>query len=489
MPNLTALTLLFLVTLAQSCSVNETYAYYVKAVLENKDNTQEKTEYVSNIAKWSNLDNSYLFDDYFENNEGYITTSSFFLKFNVKGFTWKLAFVIYDGFYIDKNVAYINFVNMNFPYSITFTDETNGTIFFSDVGLTTVYNDDSGPHISSLIGNLSLFLVEKSTLKPPKAIDKDHLSKYTYQFMFMDHSSSFSFTTPFFYETYPVSTLNKLIIVLGAVFYLILGLCSRYKPSRRSDISIGALACLYLYPFYLLSFLLVWFTRQEFSWAVMTWFIPFAIAIFCDILKNTLSIFNHPQFTSNYRFGIVLAFILSFTFALVPLVGFIIPSLFLLPQVLHKFQEKRQNVWYKSLTMFEVGHWTCMSLWILYVKLYPGNIFLLSPQPLIVGIFFGIIFIQLLMIAYVKFFIPGKQIFKYTFIEEDPTRINQLLLDQCSICLNNLKTEEGNENGDKLYRTPCGHTFHSECLLEWSEKKLVCPYCRKNLPDLVYPIN
>jgi len=489
MPSLTTFILLFLITLAQASNINETFAYYVKAVLENKDKTPENTEYVSDIATWSNLDNSYLFDDYFENNEGYMTTSSVFFKFSDKGFTWKLAFVIYDGFYIDQKVAYINFVSMNFPYSISSTDETNGTIFLSDVGMSSVYNDHSGPHISSLIGNLSLFLVEKSTLKPPKTIDKNHLSKYTYQFMFMDHSSTFSFTTPFFYETYPVSTLNKAIVIVGAVLYVILVFCSRYKTVRRRDISMGALSCLYVYPFYLLSFLVVWFTQQDFSWAVMTWFIPIAVAILCDILKNTILIFNHPQFTSNYRFGIIVAFILSFTFALLPMVGFIVPSLFLLPQVLYKFQEKRRNVWYKSLTMFEVGHWTCMSLWILYIKLYPDNIFLLSPEPLVVGIFFGIIFIQLLMIAYIKFFIPGKQIFKYTFIEEDPARMSQLLLDQCAICLNSLKTEQVQDPNEKLYRTPCGHTFHSECLLEWSEKKLVCPYCRKDLPDLIYPIN
>ncbi|RZJ99290.1 MAG: hypothetical protein EOO43_27020 [Flavobacterium sp.] len=61
--------------------------------------------------------------------------------------------------------------------------------------------------------------------------------------------------------------------------------------------------------------------------------------------------------------------------------------------------------------------------------------------------------------------------------------------DECAICLNSLKTEGATEEIDKLYKTPCGHTFHSECLVEWGEKKLVCPYCRKELPDLVYPLN
>lgn len=152
------------------------------------------------------------------------------------------------------------------------------------------------------------------------------------------------------------------------------------KPDKRTEVSFGALACLYLYPFYLLSFIVIWFNQQNFLWETLTWFIPFGLAIFADIIKNSVLLINHRQCSPNYSstitkrpennpfsclgFGIIFAFILSFAFVYIPCVGILAPSFFLLPQILFKFREKRTNVWYRSLTMFEIGNWTCMSMWI-----------------------------------------------------------------------------------------------------------------------------
>ncbi len=54
--------------------------------------------------------------------------------------------------------------------------------------------------------------------------------------------------------------------------------------------------------------------------------------------------------------------------------------------------------------------------------------------------------------------------------------------DDCAICYDTLKTE----TEDKLYKTPCGHLFHAECLREWGGKKAECPLCRQALPDFNY---
>lgn len=35
-----------------------------------------------------------------------------------------------------------------------------------------------------------------------------------------------------------------------------------------------------------------------------------------------------------------------------------------------------------------------------------------------------------------------------------------------------------------VYRTPCGHLYHEECLKSWVQVKLECPSCRQKLPPL-----
>ena len=40
----------------------------------------------------------------------------------------------------------------------------------------------------------------------------------------------------------------------------------------------------------------------------------------------------------------------------------------------------------------------------------------------------------------------------------------------CSICL-----EKFNNNSINI---PCGHNFHSKCILNWFDKDLSCPICR-----------
>jgi len=62
-----------------------------------------------------------------------------------------------------------------------------------------------------------------------------------------------------------------------------------------------------------------------------------------------------------------------------------------------------------------------------------------------------------------------KQQFKHATLREN-------LVDDCSICLNNLKKE------DKVLILKCNHLYHSECLLEWFNKdNNNCPLCREIL--------
>ena len=37
---------------------------------------------------------------------------------------------------------------------------------------------------------------------------------------------------------------------------------------------------------------------------------------------------------------------------------------------------------------------------------------------------------------------------------------------------------------DFFMKTPCNHSFHNKCLINWMSIKMECPTCRKNLPIL-----
>ena len=45
----------------------------------------------------------------------------------------------------------------------------------------------------------------------------------------------------------------------------------------------------------------------------------------------------------------------------------------------------------------------------------------------------------------------------------------------CSICI------ECFGKGQIIYKLPCGHIFHTECLVPWFDKKHQCPYCKNDI--------
>ena len=46
--------------------------------------------------------------------------------------------------------------------------------------------------------------------------------------------------------------------------------------------------------------------------------------------------------------------------------------------------------------------------------------------------------------------------------------------DECPICLAHI-------TNDTFTKTSCGHTFHAECLNEWTKNNCSCPLCRQHL--------
>ncbi len=104
-----------------------------------------------------------------------------------------------------------------------------------------------------------------------------------------------------------------------------------------------------------------------------------------------------------------------------------------------------------------------------------------------------------MVLLYLQFAVKRKNTFKYTFAVNDDQAQEKLLSvsfyvkfcfinitqEQCAICIEDFEMN----SKEKLYKTPCGHFFHSECLKSWGGKKLDCPVCRAQIPDFIYPVD
>lgn len=90
------------------------------------------------------------------------------------------------------------------------------------------------------------------------------------------------------------------------------------------------------------------------------------------------------------------------------------------------------------------------------------------------------------MLVYLEYGVPRKKGFKYTFMVGESVDKEKLIEEeQCAICIEGFEVN----SQEKLYKTPCGHFFHSSCLKAWGGKKLQCPCCREKIPDFAYPVD
>ena len=53
------------------------------------------------------------------------------------------------------------------------------------------------------------------------------------------------------------------------------------------------------------------------------------------------------------------------------------------------------------------------------------------------------------------------------------SKTNKKYNNECPICLDKLFDNEAN--------LPCGHIYHSKCILDWFDKKMSCPVCKMKI--------
>ena len=103
------------------------------------------------------------------------------------------------------------------------------------------------------------------------------------------------------------------------------------------------------------------------------------------------------------------------------------------------------------------------------INLYYNN----PSQTLIVYSMFSLIYNFITKRGYRKYLSIFLKIFykqdkKYTYIKNT----NQQL--SCSICMDS-------NNSIYFVRTSCGHDYHEDCIVRWTEIKSNCPICRKTI--------
>ena len=63
-------------------------------------------------------------------------------------------------------------------------------------------------------------------------------------------------------------------------------------------------------------------------------------------------------------------------------------------------------------------------------------------------------------------------------IINDIKRSNEILKDDCSICLN--------KENKEIMILNCNHNFHSDCLQKWLIRSKKCPICRNEITTIIY---
>jgi len=238
------------------------------------------------------------------------------------------------------------------------------------------------------------------------------------------------------------------------------------------------LQALFIFPWYLIFYIALWILKINVIEETLYWLIPFGIMIFLDLVRHFIILFRHHAFGCvSLLFAVTLGYfvaLFAFTFPVVNVLFCFALTL----NVVWKFTQRLPS--YKYLTWLELGQWGSISVWMAYINIYPTNIFLYSPKPIYMAIYLVLVLIQVMILGYLEHKEGGGIVFRYTLTKSGLQK--KLTEDDCAICYESLK----GSNEDKIYKTPCTHIFHAECLKKWVRSKLECPLCRAKLPTLHY---
>jgi len=416
-----------------------------------------------------------------------------------------------DFVYLDKQSPEIMGLQFNLNQAVnSYLESDNSTVIYKDVQVK-VGNQVNSSLVSEKIctSDFAYYFVNKKT-RNPYNYTFDSTSVLSVQVELKNGTCDFNRITPLLSASIKADAseiIQYTLMMTGVALIQVIscGIMIR-KFERNSPIykrtSIGTLCFLIVFDFFIYLIHFTYWTTVS-VWMSVIFIIFFVAAVFIEpvILYHLFSTLqrrtNAP--TLNLLFQIYSWLLISggciiLSVTCCPNFIFYAYPFFLVPQILDNFLTGRKYKW----NLWLIGGLGLPKLfYIAYLSMDPVDMFNkgFTKQMMI----YSCVIITITLIAlkiqrkYPTFGIKRLMPEQYSYLF-DLNNVDHSTLDVCSICTEKVTQSpiiglqqplmEQESQVSEIYRTPCEHHFHMDCLKEWLKKKLECPNCRQMLPPL-----
>mmetsp|Transcript_13440 Transcript_13440/g.25324 ORF Transcript_13440/g.25324 Transcript_13440/m.25324 type:complete len:532 (-) Transcript_13440:881-2476(-) len=192
---------------------------------------------------------------------------------------------------------------------------------------------------------------------------------------------------------------------------------------------------------------------------------------------------RYTAFNTRFFIAVVVIAAVGYVFQFIALGLILVVHSSWIPQIVRNAVHGYRKSWRFQITLKLI---LARYALLFYIFGCPANFLSWRPKYWYVGVLFILMVTQvtllwLQMSLGPRFFVPQRfrpQIYSYYRNLDEENGGDPL---ECMICLNALR-EAGDTSEVKSMHTPCGHTYHEECLKRWMDVKMQCPTCRSELP-------
>jgi len=421
---------------------------------------------------------------------------------------WKVDFAFFDGKYQDQGYALISIDQSTDSFTI---NQDNATLHLNQVVLKVESGYDYEESSSSdCLTDMTISFIDLKNSRPFTEFDSTNTNIESIGVWVAFQSSNCSISvSSVTLKTSDVNLQELLIYILTMALSAVVGMFATNKLLENFPENITKLAKMSLWSIWLINAwdFYLFLYHVALSVALSGYLILLALLFFSlSIMSQTRLVY--ATYVSGYYsstdrnvvagckffalyYGLLYLLVFSYTFLTSFIWIILTSSLFLAPQIVHVYQRSRK---YKFNYWHVLGLSATKIAYVLYIKLYPNNIFRLSPNLKFTSIYFGLILLQIIILFVQKFtpkfcFTPKPYSYfvKITNSEEKE--------EMCPICMEALKDQVISSLSKSLLQndsqkpvvvmeTPCKHRYHEECLSAWMNSKLECPSCRTAIPPL-----
>jgi len=459
-------------------------------------------------GNWYSTDCSEKTFELFESYTGYLEVSSPYSDAIVDEPMWNVEFDFFDGPYQDQRYLKIK---VKEPVEKFDFNQANATFKGNHFNFEITYGNNRRPYFTkNCLTDVTISFIDLQTFGPFNTTDGKDAEDIGLWIFFESSQCSLSISSTIL-KISDVNTKELIIYILIMLSAASIGMFSVNKLIDNFPDNINKLARVSLWSIWLINAwdFYLFLYHIALSVGMSGWLMIVALAFFSlSIMSETKLVYAiyvstyHAQMNSNIAtgckffavyYGMLYFMVFSYTYFTTFIWIILSSSFFLVFQIILVYQRGRK---YKFNFWHLLGLSATKISFVTYIKVYPTNIFRLSPDLEFASIYFGIIIYQILILCIQKMFPkfcftpkPYKYFVKIVNLEEKE--------EVCPICMEALKEEVPNINSKPLLgnkqkndkpitvmQTPCKHRYHETCLREWMKNKLECPSCRQVIPSL-----